>query len=239
MTPFLWILIFSLAAMVVNTIGILLMRKNETWALKNKEYFMCFAAGVLITTPLIIAFPEAVEKSSFAGIAALGGFLFMFITNRLIKHTTHQEELAFGITALLGIAIHSFVDGVIYTISFHISPIVGIASGIGLVAHELAEGVITYAVLIKSGTKRNKAFLYAFLVAALTTPIGALAAYPLIHILQDNVLGIAMGAVAGILIYLSASHLLPEVKHQEHKHSYLAFILGVLLAFGIYFLEML
>jgi zinc and cadmium transporter len=213
------------------------MSRNETWTLKNKEYFMCFAAGVLITSPLISAFPNAVSKSIYAGIAALVGFMFMFISNRLIKAKTQQQELAFGITALLGIAIHSFVDGVIYSVTFHVSKIFGIAMGIGLVAHEFAEGVITYSFLIKSGTHKKKAFFYAFLVAGLTTPIGALIAYPLISSLQPADLGIALGAVSGVMIYLSASHLLPSVNPDEKHHSYIAFTFGILLAFIFYFLK--
>ena len=231
------ILIFSGAAMVVNTIGIFLMSKNEKWTLKNKEYFMCFAAGVLISAPLIVTFPNAVEKNNYAGLAALSGFLLIFITNRLIKWKTKQKELAFGITALIGIAIHSFVDGVIYSVTFHVSPIVGIASGIGLVAHEFAEGVITYSFLLNSGVNRKKAFLYAFLVAGLTTPVGALLAYPVVNILNNSLLGVAMGVVTGVMIYLSASHLLPAVNSEEKKHSYIAFAMGVVLTIILFFLK--
>ncbi|MBN2300695.1 MAG: ZIP family metal transporter [Acholeplasmataceae bacterium] len=237
MTTFLYILLFSFAAMIINTTGIFVMQKNERWTLKNKEYFMCFAAGVLITSPLISAFPTAVSNNSYAGIAALLGFMFMFSVNRLIKSKTNQQELTFCITALLGIAIHSFVDGAIYSVTFHVSTIFGVASGIGLVAHEFAEGVITYSILLKSGVHKNKAFFYAFLVAALTTPIGALVAYPLISTLNQSTLGLAMGAVSGVMIYLSASHLLPSVKSEEKHHSYLAFGFGVLLAFAFFFMK--
>jgi len=38
---------------------------------------------------------------------------------------------------------------------------------------------------------------------------------------------------AGVLIYLSASHLLPAVREGEHGHSYLAFLLGVVLTLFI------
>lgn len=237
MTTFLYVLLFSVAAMLINTAGIFVMSKNEAWTLKNKEYFMCFAAGVLITSPLISAFPNAVSNNQYAGIAALIGFMFMFANNRLIKSKTKQQDLAFGITALLGIAIHSFVDGAIYSVTFHVSTLFGVASGIGLVAHEFAEGVITYSFLIKSGVKKGKAFFYAFLVAGLTTPIGALVAYPLISTLNSETLGLAMGAVAGVMIYLSASHLLPSVNSNEKQHSYLAFSLGILLAFVFFFLK--
>ena len=47
---------------------------------------MCFAAGVLITTPLMLALPEAVRRYPQAGFLALAGFLFMFFSNRVIRH---------------------------------------------------------------------------------------------------------------------------------------------------------
>ena len=87
------IALFALSAMVVNSIGIWVIYKNKQWVDRNIEYFMCFAAGVLIASPLIIAFPEALEKNADAGMAALAGFIFMFFSNKYIKHRTQQDEL--------------------------------------------------------------------------------------------------------------------------------------------------
>lgn len=232
---FSWIVLFALSAMIINSIGIWYVYKNKSWVEKTKEYFMCFAAGVLISSPLIIAFPEAVAKNSNAGLSALLGFIFMYFSNKYIKYRTKQTELAFGITALEGIGIHSFIDGIIYSVTFSVSTVTGLLAGIGLVAHEFAEGVITYSVLIKGGVEAKKAVLYAFFVAALTTPIGAFVAYPFVRSLSSSLLGLALGFVVGVLIYVSASHLLPEAREYEKKHSSLAFLLGISLAVFILF----
>ncbi len=237
LSTFSWITIFALSAAIVNSIGIFIIFKNSKWAEKTKEYFMCFAAGVLISSPLLLAFPEAIEKTEYAGFAALIGFLFMFFSNKFIKYKSKQKELAFGITAIEGIGIHSFLDGVIYTVTFSVSVAVGLLAGVGLVVHELAEGIITFSVLVKSGIKRKKAMLYAFLVASLTTPIGAFVAYPFVKNLNSSVLGLALGFVVGVLVYVSASHLLPETREHEKKHSTFAFLAGVLLALLMVFIE--
>jgi zinc transporter ZupT len=50
-------------------------------------------------------------------------------------------------------------------------------------------------------------------------------------------MGLALGFVGGVLIYVSASHLLPEAREHEKFHSQTAFLLGVLLAVGLMFLE--
>jgi zinc and cadmium transporter len=230
-----WIAIFAIGSAIVNGLGIWVIFKNRQWAEKAKTYFMCFAAGVLISSPLIIAFPQAIEKNSYAGFATLIGFLFMFFSNQLIKYKTKQKELAFGITAVEGIGIHSFIDGIIYSVTFSVSILTGFLAGIGLVIHEFAEGVITFSILIKGGVKERKAMLYAFLIAALTTPIGAFIAFPFINKLNSSILGLALGFVVGVLIYVSASHLLPEAQSHQKKHSMLAFLLGIALALFIAF----
>ena len=234
---FLMISIFAISALIVNSIGIYVIYRNMKWVEKYKEYFMCFAAGVLISAPLISAFPEAIEKNHNAGFAALIGFVFMLFSNKLIKHHTKQEELAFGITAIQGIGIHSLLDGIIYTVTFSASIFTGLASGIGLVIHEFTEGVITFSVLVKGGIKTKKAILYAFLVAGLTTPVGAFVAYPLVKRLSDSTLGLALGFVVGVLIYISAAHLLPEAKAHEKKHSMVALCMGIVLSLGMSFLH--
>ena len=237
MPTFVWVFIFALAAMVVNSLGIYLMYRNQAWVHKHVHFFMCFAAGVLIASPLIMLFPEALEKNEYAGFAALVGFVFMFFSNKWLKHKTKQDSLAFGITAIQGIGIHSFMDGIIYAVTFSVSTLVGVVAGLGLVMHELAEGAITFSVLSKSNMKPKKAFGYAFIVAALTTPIGALIGYPLVNLLNDAWLGLALGFVVGVLIYVSASHLLPEAREHEHTHSQLAFLGGILLAFLLFFVH--
>lgn len=194
---------------------------------------MCFAAGVLISTSLMLALPNAISKNSAAGFIALFGFLFMFFSNKIIQHQTQQKTLAFGITAAEGIGIHSLVDGVVYTVTFSTSILTGILAGTGLVIHEFAEGVITYLVLIKGNVNKKTAAIYAFFIAALTTPIGAFAAYPFISTLGDSSLGLMLGFISGVLLYVSASHLLPEAREHEQVHSTLAFLAGIGLALFI------
>ncbi|MBD3247465.1 zinc/iron permease [Candidatus Pacearchaeota archaeon] len=233
LSVFQWIAIFSIGAAIINGLGIFAIFKNKKWAEKSKNYLMCFAAGVLISVPLMFALPNALEKTPYAGAAALVGFLFMFFSNQVIRARTKKKSLAFGITAAEGIGIHSFVDGVVYSVMFSASVFIGFLAGIGLVVHEFAEGVIAFSLLIKSNVQKKKAAFYAFLIASLTTPIGAFVAYPFIRKLSGSNLGLALGFVTGVLIYLSASHLLPEAQRQTRKnkkHSVIAFLIGVLLA---------
>lgn len=234
-STFTWISIFAIGALLVNSFGIWAIYKNREWAEKTKEYCMCFAAGILISSPLIMTLPQALQKNSYAGFAALAGFIFMYFSNKIIKHKTKQKELAFGIIAIEGIFIHSLMDGAVYTVTFSTSIFTGVLTGIGLVVHEFAEGIITFSMLLKGGLSAKKAGIYAFFVAALTTPVGAFVAYPFVRNFSNDILGLALGFVAGVLIYVSASHLLPEASEYEKKHSTLAFIIGISFSLFIMF----
>ena len=232
---FYWIAAFAIVAALVNSIGIVAMFQHREWAERLLPYLMCFAAGILLTTPLIHTLPNAVANNPDAGFSALAGFLFMYLSNEVIQHRTGEETLAFGVTAAEGIGIHSLVDGAVYTITFNISLLTGLLAGTGLVIHEFAEGVITYLVLLKGDVTERAAAVYAFLIASLTTPIGAFVAYPLVTGLGQSHLGLMLGFVSGVLIYVSAAHLLPEAQSYEKKHSMLALIAGVGLALFIVF----
>ncbi|MBD3164207.1 zinc/iron permease [Candidatus Woesearchaeota archaeon] len=239
LSTFTWIAIFAVSAALINSLGIFAVYRNKKWAERAKSYLMCFAAGVLISAPLVFAFPNAVKKNFYAGFAALAGFLFMLSSSYIIKKRSRRKGLAFGITAVEGIGIHSFVDGIIYTVTFSASVLIGFLSGIGLVLHEFAEGIITFSVLIRGGMKEKTAIIYAFIVAALTTPLGAFVAYPFINKLSQPVLGLFLGFVVGVLIYVSAAHLLPEARAAEKHHSILSFLAGVALALFIVLTKLL
>ena len=229
-STFFWIAGFAVLSAIVNALGIFTMVKYHDWAKRAKTYFMCFAAGVLISAPLMLALPQAVQKTFHAGFMATGGFLFMVFSNKLIQHHTQKKELAFGLVAAEGIGIHSLVDGVIYSVTFSVSILTGFLAATGLVVHEFAEGVITYLVLMDAGVKKKTAVIYALLMASLTTPLGAFIAYPFMGMLSDTGMGLMLGFMAGVLIYVSGSHLLPEAIGEEKEHSLFAFLGGVALA---------
>ncbi|MBN2080114.1 MAG: ZIP family metal transporter [Spirochaetes bacterium] len=230
---FIWIAGFAVLSAVVNAIGIFAIVKHRKWAEKSKTYFMCFAAGLLISTPLMLALPQAIQKNPYAGFMAVAGFLFMVFSNKIIRYHASKESLAFGIVVAEGIGIHSFVDGIIYAVTFSVSILTGLLSATGLVVHEFAEGVITYLVFMEAGVNKKLSIFYALLIASFATPLGAFIAYPFMGRLTPGGLGLMLGFMAGVLIYISASHLLPEAIGEKKSHSILAFLSGVGLALFI------
>jgi zinc transporter ZupT len=103
---------------------------------------------------------------------------------------------------MLGIGFHSFIDGIIYSITFTVSIFTGILAATGMVLHEFPEGIITYLLLVRAGFNRRTSLLLAFLTAALTTPLGMLVSYPYISEIDEPLLGVLLAFSAGVLVYV-------------------------------------
>jgi zinc transporter ZupT len=227
----------SLMAGVVTTIGILAIRHFESWARRNITYFACFAAGVLIAVSFLHVIPTALTMSAQAPMYLFAGYLFMLMFNRFITaYVCDKPETAdysLGLVPLVGIGFHSLLDGVVYSISFSVSMLTGALVALGMVLHELPEGIVTYALLVRSGFSERQSFILAFLAAALTTPVGALISFPFISQIGPPRLGLLLAFSAGALIYVGATHLLPRAEREPRRFSLVAVAAGTLVALGI------
>lgn len=227
----------SLIAGAVTTAGICAIRQFEVWARQNTTYFACFAAGVLIAVSFMHIVPRSLAMSPQAPAYLFAGYLVMHVLNRfLTAHVCDRPataEYALGLVPLIGIGFHSFLDGVVYSISFSVSTFTGALVAFGMVLHEFPEGIITYTLLIRSGFSDRQSFLLAFLAAALTTPIGCLASYPFVSRIDPPVLGLLLALSAGALIYVGATHLLPQAEREPRRFSLVALGGGILVAVGI------
>jgi zinc and cadmium transporter len=101
--------------------------------------------------------------------------------NLYLCHDDERADYAVGIIPMIGIGLHSFIDGVIYSVAFNVSIFTGVLAAIGMVLHEFPEGIVTFALLERGGFSRRRSALYAFLAAAISTPLGTLVSYPFIN----------------------------------------------------------
>jgi zinc transporter ZupT len=227
----------SLIAAGVTTAGIYAIRRFEAWARRNATYFACFAAGVLIAVSFLHIVPKAFSMSSKAATYLFVGYLFMHFFNRFITAYVCDKPsattYALGLVPLVGIGFHSFLDGVVYSISASVSVLTGVLVALGLVLHEFPEGIVTYTLLLRGGFSERRSFLLAFLAAALTTPLGTLVSYPFVSRFDRPFLGLLLALSAGALIYVGATHLLPQAEREPRRFSLVALAAGILVAVGI------
>lgn len=228
-------LIASSVAAGVTSFGIYIIRHFETWGRRNTTYFMCFAAGVLIAASFLHIIPKSLSMTPQAPIYLLLGFVGLHLFNRFItafvcEQDPGKAEYGMGIIPMLGIGFHSFLDGFVYSITFTVNIFTGFLATGGMVLHEFPEGIITYLLLIRGGFGARRSLLLAFIAAALSTPLGMLISYPLISQIDRPLLGALLAVSAGALVYVGATHLLPQAEREHKRYSLVALAGGILVA---------
>ncbi|WP_455230441.1 ZIP family metal transporter [Geopseudomonas aromaticivorans] len=225
----------SALAGLVTSLGIYTIRRFSDWGHRNSTYFMCFAAGVLISASFLHIIPKAFSMSPQAPIWLLLGFMGLHLFNRFLtafvcERDPGRKEYAIGIVPMVGIGFHSFIDGFIYSIAFTVSLLTGYLATVGMVLHEFPEGIITYLLLVRGGLGERQAMLLAFVAAAATTPLGMLVSWPLISAIDQQTLGALLALSAGALVYVGATHLLPRAEQEQKRFSLVALAGGVMVA---------
>ena len=223
----------SLAALV-TAIGIYTIRHFEVWGRKYSTYFICFAAGVLISVSFLHIIPKSFEMNANAPVYLLIGFVFLHLFNRFITAFVCERDpdsrYGIGLVPMFGIGLHSFIDGFIYSITFTVSTFTGALAATGMVLHEFPEGIITYLLLLRGGFSEKTSLILALLAASLTTPLGMLVSYPIISQIDKPLLGALLSLSAGALVYVGATHLLPQAEKEHRKYSLFALGAGILVA---------
>lgn len=224
----------SALAALVTALGIFTIRRFEAWGRKYSIYFVCFAAGVLISVSFLHIIPKSIGMSVNAPVWLLIGFVLLHLFNRFITAFVceRRPDSAYGIgmVPMLGIGLHSFIDGFIYSITFTVSIFTGALAATGMVLHEFPEGIITYLLLLRGGLSDKAALILATLSAALTTPFGMLVSWPLMGRLDQPLLGNLLALSSGALVYVGATHLLPQAEKEHRKYSLCALGAGILVA---------
>lgn len=225
----------SLVAALVTTTGIYVIRRFEAWGRRNTTYFSCFAAGVLISVSFLHVIPRSLGMNPHAALYLLGGYLFMHVFNRFITAYVCDKnpDYAIGLIPLVGIGFHSFLDGVVYSITFTVSVFTGILAAAGMVLHEFPEGIVTYVLLLRGGGNPNRSLVLALLAAAASTPLGTVLSYPLISQIDRPLLGALLSLSAGALVYVGATHLLPQAEREHRRYSLIALGGGISVALGL------
>ncbi|MAG47581.1 hypothetical protein CL617_03170 [archaeon] len=190
----------------------------------NVRYMIAFAAGIIISTAFFEMIPEIPSNT----LIVVGvGFFFIYLLEKIVLiHACKEEECSYkyhnvGWFSLLGLTIDNFVDGAAIAAGFLIDPLLGVTVTIAVFSHELAQGLST--AIIMRDIYSNKRILFALLIAALLTPIGAYVSRFFPSMIFNNILAFA----AGSFLYIGASDLLPEAHEKFNWKIILSVFVGV------------
>lgn len=197
---------------------------------------LSLGAGIMLGSAFFHLMPEAFEiLGKSTGTYVLLGFLFLYFIEKFI--TVHICEVLdcevhhLGITAFIGIAIHTLSNGIALG-SGLLAPVpgLGIAVFLAVLAHKAPEAFSLTSVLLHSGIRRSQIIL-VHVVTLSMIPLGAILAYFVVSPGNTPLIGKALAFSSGTFLHISLSDLLPEVhKHSQHKYAaFVFFLLGLAL----------
>jgi zinc and cadmium transporter len=201
------------------------------WDDRVLRYAVALSAGFMLAAVLLKMLPESTRLTPLAPVLVLAGYLLI----HLFEHTVaphfhfgeeiHPEQMSAraGASALLGLLVHSFFDGISIGSGFMISRALGLILFAAIILHKAPEGFAIATVVLATRGTRGQALL-ASAAVGLATLIGGLSVFGV-----ATLVGPALALSAGVTLYVAASDLIPEVNKENETAIALTVFAGVLL----------
>lgn len=264
MTPlFLQLILFGLLAGSANVLGGLILfpaglHHNYRRFLK---YLLALGAGFMLAVTLFEILPKSITlwqslnpsdtELAIPMILVLAGYLLtQFVEHTIAPHFHLGEEMhcdddehgheiittSSAYTAVGGMLVHTFFDGVSIAAASQIDVKVGLLVFIAVFLHKFPEGFTIGSMVMAAGKDRSRV-LVATSLMGLTTFLGVLVFYFIGTNLGFTV-AYALPIAGGVTLYVAASDLIPEVNHHggNSPRVSLSVFAGVALFFGTNFL---
>jgi len=226
------VMVYGVSAAAANIVGALAVTSGRRWSVQALDRILAFAAGFLLSVAFVDLIPEAVARGGRnAGITALIAYLLVHLTQHTLGGHFHFGEETHVVTpiasrtALVGLLLHTFVDGVAVASGLLVSGAVGALVFAGVLLHKFPEGLAISSLFLAAGSSRASAVLAA----------GALGVSTILGVVFTSVFvglqsyGLAISA--GVTIYVGASNLVPELQSRGGWSTPISFVAGC----GAYF----
>lgn len=233
--PALWLsLLLGLVAGLADYLGgVLLVRRSPS--ARALRYFVALGAGFMLAAALLEMVPEGIRLSPKAAplLVLLGYCGVHLLEHTLVPHfhfgeETHDHEFLSARTSysvLLGLAAHTFFDGIAIGSGFVVANWLGWLIFVAVFLHKIPEGFTVASVMLAGGQGRRAALNSAMFLGA-TTVLGVL-----VINLEPAWVRAGLPLSAGVTIYVAATDLVPEVNREPGIKMALVFFLGVIVFF--------
>ena len=229
-----WSLALGLVAGLADYLGGVLLVQRSPSA-KALRYFVALGAGFMMAAALLEMVPEGLKLSPvWAPLLILGGYSGVhLLEHTLVPHfhfgeETHHHEFLSARTSysvLMGLAAHTFFDGIAIGSGFVLSHWLGWIIFIAVFLHKIPEGFTVASVMLAGGRGRRAALNSAMFLGA-TTVLGVL-----VINLEPTWVRAGLPLSAGVTIYVAATDLVPEVNREPGIRMALVFFAGVVVFF--------
>ncbi len=231
------IIIFGLLAAGAELLGGYLITLRHQWPRKIQEYLIALGAGFILALVFLELIPESIDKiGSQAPLFFLLGFaLIHFFEHTFVGHLHFGEETHTEImisktasySAVLGLFIHAFFDGLAISTGFHFDFGIGLMIFLGIILHKIPEGITISSIILASNQSNKHAFWATFSIA-MATMLGVLSVFFLVEV-DTNIVGYVFALSAGVAVYVGASDLIPEINRSENRITPIVVFVGMLL----------
>lgn len=226
-------LLYTAVAASANLIGAAAVVSHSRWSVRALENMVALSAGFMVSVALLDLAPDAIKThGESAAIVILIGYLLVHLTQHTLAPHFHFGEEVHHVTkmvsfsALAGLMLHTFVDGVAIASGFGVSNSLGFLVFLAILLHKLPEGLAISSLFLASGESRGAA-LAASGALAVSSLIGAMLTQE-VPILERYGLPLA----AGVTLYVGASNLVPEFQGKRGWRLPISFFLGCALYYG-------
>jgi zinc transporter ZupT len=219
-------LAFAVAAAAGNVVGALVVVRHLRRGLRAIDACLGFGAGFMLAVTVLGVLPQVLKGTSNAALYVLAGYLAVHLAQHVFTphfhfgEETHHLSPSAGWSALLGLTLHTFFDGVAIASGFLVSSSLGTLLFLAVLLHKLPEGVTIASVIVAGGQSRGQAVGGAAVLGGATI-LGVLLTDSLQPLAQH---GLALSA--GVTLYVAASNLVPEFQAKRGWLTALAFFGG-------------
>ena len=151
-------LIYALVAGLANVLGAVAVTSRAARGLKVIEHFVAFGAGFMLAVAIVEILPEAFARSgTLAPALVLAGYLAVHLTQHTLTphfhfgEETHPVSQVAGTSALVGLLLHTFFDGVAIASAFLVRADLGMMVFVAIFLHKLPEGVTISSLMMAGG----------------------------------------------------------------------------------------
>ena len=243
------ILLFGLLAAGANVVGGLVLVQSGVHRLGERflKYLVALGAGFMLAAVFIEILPASISiwtnkapgiSASEAVLGAMTLLLAGYLLIQLVEHTiaphfhfgaeTHPESFmrpSAAYTAVGGLWIHTFFDGVSIASAFLVNFKVGLLVFIAILLHKMPEGFTVASIMLASGRSPQKALLATAAIGAAT--LAGVIGVALLDERMSDAVRYALPFSAGVTLYVAASDLIPEVNHKEERNPTVSIVVFV------------
>src|SRR5512146_178091 len=155
--------------------------------------------------------------------AMTAGFLLVHLFEKFVPlHEASEEQYSphrhprLGVVRAMALSGHSFLDGLSIGVAFQASTAVGTAVALAVIGHRFADGfdTTTFMLFHRNKLRHIKRWLAAVVLMPVAGGLASLAVS-----LSETALAIYLGFFAGLILYISASNLLPQAHSKRSSYS--------------------